>query len=242
VRSHVFPSIDITEFPAEAPDLYGRAASDAFRTGSGDSASSAPAGLANRLLGAAVVLNLGAYVAGGTYEVVWSIFLQGRGAGIEFIGFTFALFGLPVLVLSPYAGRLVDRGRRYTFIVVGSLAMAIPTVLYPFVPDVLWVVPLLVLEASGFAFLNPALYSLVAAGSPAGRTSTAQGIFGAAGTLGTIGASIFAGYVAAVDIRLPFFTAAGAVVICLIGGLVAGGQVIRRQAAGAPSLDSVAVP
>ena len=41
------------------------------------------------------------------------------------------------------------------------------------------------IEATGFAFLNPALYSVVAANSPPGRSSTAQGLFGAAGTPGS---------------------------------------------------------
>jgi MFS family permease len=56
------------------------------------------------------------------------------------------------------------------------------------------------IDATGFAFLNPALYSVVAANSPPGRSSTAQGLFGAAGTVGFIAASLIAGVLAAVDI------------------------------------------
>ena len=52
--------------------------------------------------------------------------------------------------------------------------------------------------------LNPALFSIVAAGSPPGRSSTAQGLFGAAGTLGFVVASLIAGVLAEIDIRLPF--------------------------------------
>ena len=68
--------------------------------------------LLNRGLIAAIVLNIGGYFGGGTYEVIWSLFLEGLGADLALIGLTFAMFGLPVLLLSPFAGRLVDqRGR-----------------------------------------------------------------------------------------------------------------------------------
>ena len=40
---------------------------------------------------------------------------------IEFIGFTFVLFSLPVLLVSPFVGRLVDRRGPIAFIVLGSL-------------------------------------------------------------------------------------------------------------------------
>ena len=53
--------------------------------------------------------------------------------------------------------------------------------------------------------LNPALYAVVAANSPAGRSSTAQGLFGAAGTVGFIVASLIAGVLAELDIVYPFY-------------------------------------
>jgi MFS family permease len=240
-HSHAIPALDLTEFPSESPSVHGRAAVDALSTDAGDG-SPHPARLVNRLLGAAIVLNLGGYVAGGTYEVVWSIFLEGRGASLDFIGFTFALFGLPVLVLSPFAGRLVDRRGGFWLIVGGSLAMAIASVIYPFLPDVLWVIPFLVLEATGFALLNPALYALVAAGSPAGRSSTAQGLFGAAGTVGTIAASVVAGYLAAADIRWPFFAAASSIFVCLALGLAVGGRSMQRVGGAEPALEPAAAP
>jgi MFS family permease len=239
-HSHVGPSIDFTEFPAEAPWRYERAAAGTEAPGASPSQ---PRRLVNRLLVASLVLNLGSYLAGGTYEVIWSLFLERRGASLEFIGLTFALFGLPVLVLSPYAGKLVDRRAGISLIVAGSLAMAIASVSYPFVPDLVWVLPLLVLEASGFALLNPALYALVAAGSPSGRSSTAQGLFGAAGTMGTIVASVLAGYLAASDIRLPFFASAIAMMVCLAFGLTVGGRAIRRLAdRPAPALEPAPAP
>ena len=96
------------------------------------------------------------------------------------------------------------------------------------VPSPAFVVPILIMEATGFAILNPALYAVVAAGSPRGRSSTAQGHFGAAGTTGTIVASIATGYLAEVDLRFPFWLCSGIMALCLVIGLAIGGRPIRR--------------
>ena len=91
------------------------------------------------------------------------------------------MFGLPVLLLSPFAGRLVDRRGSRAFIILGSVLPAITGFLYTLLTDPVLAVPLILVEATGFAMLNPALYAVVAANSPPGRSSTAQGLFGAAG-------------------------------------------------------------
>jgi len=46
----------------------------------------------NRLFLVAVVLNVVAFLAGGTYEVVWSLYLTSLGASIGLIGVTFFTF------------------------------------------------------------------------------------------------------------------------------------------------------
>ena len=181
-----------------------------------------PTRLWNRGLVAALVINAGGYFAGGTYEVIWSLFLQHLGAGLDLIGFTFAMFGLPVLLLSPYAGRLVDRRGSLAFIVAGSLLPAAVAIAYTMITNPLYAIPLILLEATGFAMLNPALYAVVAANSPTGRTSTAQGLFGAAGTVGFIVASLIAGVLASANIVYPLYVFSAVLVVSLVLGLVVG--------------------
>jgi MFS family permease len=77
-------------------------------------------------------------------------------------------------------------------------------------------------EGTAAALVGPALYMLVARASPPGRSSTAQGVFGAAGTVGTIVASGSAGVLAAVDLRLPFYLTGVAVILMLGLGLLVG--------------------
>jgi len=184
----------------------------------------APASILNRLFLVAVVLNVVAFLAGGTYEVVWSLYLTSLGASIGLIGVSFFTFALPVMLLSPFTGRHVDRRGGYLALVVGLAGIALCGVLYPVIPSVLWVVLLGLVEGSAYAFASPALYLLVSRASPAGRTSTAQGIFGAAGTMGTIVASLSAGALAQVDLRLPFIATGSTALVVLVLGVILGGR------------------
>ena len=154
--------------------------------------------------------------------MIWSLFLQRLGASLDLIGLTFAMFGLPVLLLSPYAGRVVDRRGALAFIVIGSILPAVMGLLYVRITEPLWAIPMIAIEATGFAMLNPALYAVVAANSPIGRSSTTQGLFGAAGTVGFIAASLIAGVLAARDITYPFYVFSAFLFTTLVVGLIVG--------------------
>jgi MFS family permease len=233
-RTRSAPTTDVTEFPHEAPYLEGQRArattGEARTTDAGR-----PMRLLNRGLLAAIVLNAGGAFGGGTYEVIWSLFLQGLGADLALIGLTFAMFGLPVLLFSPFAGRLVDRRGPMAFIVLGTVLPAVTGILYTRLVDPVLAVPLILIEATGFALLNPALYAVVAANSPAGRSSTAQGLYGAAGTLGFIVASLVAGALAALDILYPFYVFSAVLMVSLLIGVAIGGARLRGAPLAAPT-------
>jgi DHA1 family multidrug resistance protein-like MFS transporter len=234
VRGKATATYDTTEFPgrpALVPADEGAPTAGRFL---------APPRLLNRLLIAAIIINIGGNFAAGTYDVVWSLYLESLGAGIELIGFTFAMFGLPILLLSPYFGRRADRGALVWFVVLGGLAPAVTGILYTVMPSPIWAVPLILIEATGFAALNPALFSMVAAGSPPGRSSTAQGLFGGAGTIGFVAASLFAGVLAGVDIRLPFWFFSAVMVVCLVTGLLVAGRTLFTFGTGEPDVEAEA--
>ncbi len=230
-RHRAEASFDGTEFPAR-PALVNADGAEARRPGTPDTPPGR-LGLANRLLFAAILINVGGNFAAGTYDVVWSIFFDGLGAGIELIGFTFAMFGLPILILSPYFGRRADRKGLLWLVVVGGLAPAVTGLIYPMLVDPLLAIPLILVESTGFAMLTPALFAIVAAGSPPGRSSTSQGLFGAAGTVGFVIASLVSGALAQVDIRLPFFVFSAVMFATLAAGLAVGGQALRAVGGGA---------
>ena len=202
-RPHARSRDEVVPLDLDVTELGHRREPPAEPTPSGLAA--APAGLRNRWLVAAILLTIGSNFAFGTYEVVWSLFLQGLGAGLELIGLTFAMFGVPIIVLSPWFGRRIDRGSLTPFLVVGTVLPVVAAIAYTLIRDPLLSVPLILVESTGTAIGGPALFSMVAAGSPAGRSSTAQGVVGASGTLGFVVASLITGAAAEVNIRLPFY-------------------------------------
>lgn len=200
--------------PGDARDGAASPAADASR----------PTRLRNRLLVAAIVLGVGSYFAGGTYEVVWSLYLTSLGASLGMIGLTFFTFALPILLLSPVMGRFIDREGGFLALVLGMVGIGVCGTLYALVPSVWFVILLGLVEGTAFAVAQPAQFLLVARSSPEGRTSTAQGLFGAAGTIGTITASLSAGFLAEIDLRLPFIVTGVVTVVALALGLAIGRQ------------------
>jgi MFS family permease len=208
----------LAEFPAEPGPDPGRP---------GRPVPTPPASLRNRFIAAAILVNLAAYFGGGLYETIWALFVVDRGGGVELIGLTFATFGLVTILLSPIGGRVVDRRGPFPFIIFGLVVMAAMMVGYPLVDQTLAYIPMVALEAVGFSFLGPATYLVIAWGTPAGRSSTAQGVLGAAGTTGTIVASLAAGVLAVNDIATPFIVGAAVVTALLIVTIVVAGPALR---------------
>ncbi|HEX5589635.1 MAG TPA: MFS transporter [Candidatus Limnocylindrales bacterium] len=203
----------------------------------------APVTLWNRFLAVAIVVNLAGYFGGGLYETIWALFVTDRGGGVELVGLTFATFGLTTIIVGPLGGRIVDRRGPFPFLVLGLLIMVAMMVLYPSAPDPLLYIPMVAIEAIGFAFLGPATYAVIARGTPAGRSSTAQGIAGAAGTVGTIAAALATGVIAATDLDMPFYVGSAVVIALLVVMLAVGGNAVRAMrpaAAAAPTDPSTA--
>jgi MFS family permease len=223
------PAATYAEFPGDL-------GSELDETGRGRVAAAtggeAPASLRNRFIAAAILVNVAGYFGGGIYETIWALFVTDRGGGVGLVGLTFATFGLTTILLSPIGGRIVDRRGPFPFIVGGLVVMAGTMVLYPATPDPLLYLPLVAIEAVGFSFLGPATYAVIARGTPVGRSSTAQGVLGAAGTVGTIAAALSTGVLAAVDLSLPFFVGSAVVVLLLGLTLAVGGPALRAAGGG----------
>jgi MFS family permease len=216
------------DFPLEtplAPDAEGRARAP-LRA------------LLNRTLVAAIVVYFGASLAFGVYEVIWTLYMTHLGASLTWVGLTFTIFGAVSAVFSPIAGRIIDRSSPIRFVIGGGVGIAVAGAIYAIAQEP--VMPTLVIpfEAVAEAFLVPALYALVARGSPLGLTSTAQGMFGAAGTVALIVASVAGGYLFAQDPSLPFWFFVAGLSIALVVGLViySSGSAGRvDQPAGSPA-------
>jgi DHA1 family multidrug resistance protein-like MFS transporter len=193
----------------------------------GVSAPAPPTSLVNRLLIAAVILNASGNFGGGTYDVIWSPYLTALGGSPGLVGLTFSMFSIPVLILGPIVGRLVDRRGTLGFLILGSCMVGVASLLYTQIGDPFLAVPIILVEATGFAIIWPALYAIVARGSPVGRSSTAQGMYGAFGTVGFIVASLITGVLASGDMRRPFYLFSAVSFGFLALALLVGGRAIR---------------
>jgi MFS family permease len=214
---------------AKAPRPTADAARDAATVAAADAATAAvvarqarPTNLVNTMLLAAICFSMATYFAGGVYEVVWSVYMTSLGADVGLIGLTFFTFGLPPLLLSTFAGRFIDREGGFIALVLGIAGIAVAGLLYPQVKSVWWMVGLGLFEGTAFAFASPAIFLLAARAAPEGRTSSAQGLLGGAGTAGTIVASLAAGWLAGIHLELPFYVVGVAGLSALAFGLMLG--------------------
>ncbi len=128
-----------------------------------------------RLIGAFCIV-AAYFVFIGTFESVWILELDLRGASQTTIGLALTLVALPIGLLSPWGGVLAQRygARRWTLLVLGSLSVIIT--FYGVVPGVWGLVILTaatsVIEGIGF----PAGPMLVSAAVPQDRQAAAQGL------------------------------------------------------------------
>ncbi len=217
------PGADVVE-PSSLPGTTERAG-----LGIEPSAPPAPISLRNRFILAAILVNVAGYFGGGLYETIWALFVTDRGGGVGLVGITFATFGLTTILVSPLGGRIVDRRGPYPFIVAGSLVMVVTMAIYPFIPEPLLYIPLVAIEAIGFSFLGPATYAVIGRGTPSGKSSTAQGLLGSAGTVGTIVAALASGVLAAENLNYPFFVGSSVVAALLVVTLVVSGPALRSM-------------
>jgi MFS family permease len=234
-RPHIGAREAATPLDLDVTELGRQAHPSGITSSSASAAASAwpasPSSLRNRWLIAAILFTVGGNFAYGTYEVVWSLFLQSLGAGLELIGLTFAMFGVPIIILSPWFGRRIDRGSLTPFLVAGTVLPVAAALAYTLLRDPVLSIPLILVESTGSAVGGPALFSLVAAGSPAARSSTAQGIVGASGTLGFVIASLLTGAAAEVNIRLPFYLFAAVMATLSAIAFVVAWPKLRERAA-----------
>ena len=232
-----FPALGLSEFPGgPMPETGpGTAAHElpaplqpAARPSAAPADAGPPKSLRNRFILAAVLVNIAGYFGGGLYETIWGLFVLDRGGSVVLVGATFATFGLTTILVSPIGGRIVDRRGPYPFVVVGLLVMVVTMLIYPFSPTFLYI-PLVAVEAIGFSFLGPATYTVIARGTPVGQSSTAQGLVGSAGTVGTIVAALATGVLAAIDLNAPFFAGAAVIAILLVVVLASSGRLLRSM-------------
>ncbi len=170
------------------------------------------------LIGAYLII-FGDFLYLGFDQTLLPIWLHDHlGADIATIGFVYVSWSIPNILLSPLSGRVADRRRRSLLILIFGLAQVPIYIGYGLANTVLIVLILSVIHGVVYAFIQPALDSLVAASSAVDARARVQGFYAAVGFIGAfIGASGFTPLYA-INFRLPLFTMGAVFGVCILVG------------------------
>jgi MFS family permease len=176
----------------------------------------------------AYVLAFGDYLFLGFDEVLLPLWMHDHlGASVTVIGLAYVTWAGPSIVLSPLGGRVADRRRRSTMILLFGLAQVPFYVVYGLANAAWLIVALFGLHAVVYAFIGPAVDAHVAAASPVDARARVQSAYSAAGLIGAFAGANILTPLYAVNFRLPLF----ALGIVYGGCVLAGGLMIRTAEA-----------
>lgn len=172
---------------------------------------------------AALAFSIAGGFGDGLFISIWTIWLDDLHASTSYIGLTFIVFSLPLMVLMPITGRLADKYRL-------SFLMAVPYALvssvyffYTMTTDLFWIAAIGLLEGTFLAISIPALSSFIANLSPDKSRGKLQGVFSTTRTLAGLASSYVTASLYSKDtMTTPFlWLAIAQVTISVSGGLLA---------------------
>lgn len=136
-----------------------------------------------RLQGALFVIG-GYFMLIGAWESVMPVMFKDRGGGSLETGIAFFLLGLPMIFVSPTAGRIADRLGPPRVAVIGTGIVSLSAMLYGVLPGLVWPVVLMMVLGTLDAFGFTAAQVAVSRSVPEERQAAALGLMGAVEVLG----------------------------------------------------------
>jgi MFS family permease len=145
-------------------------------------------------------------------------------ASVTWIGVTYMIWSLPAIILAPLAGRIADRRRRSSMILLSGLAQ-VPFYIVYALSNSLWLVSaLFLLHGTLYAFIQPAVDSHVASASVSHARARILGIYSAAGLMGGFVGASGLSILYSWNFRYPLFAIGLGYGVCVC----VGGTLIRR--------------
>lgn len=170
----------------------------------------------------AYILAFGDYLYLGFDMTLMPLWLHDHlSANIGMIGLTYVVWSFPTMLLAPMSGRIADRKRRSTLILIFGLAQVPLYMLYGLANVFLPVLIVFAVHGIVYAFIQPAVDASVAASSTSRARARVQGLYTTFGLAGAfIGASGFS-TLYTINFRYPLFALGLGYGLCvLIGGLL----------------------
>jgi len=182
-------------------------------------------------LAGAYILAFGDYLFVGFDISLTALWLHDHlGAPIALIGIAYVVFSIPSIITSPFGGRIADRRRRSTLILVFGLLQVPLYIIYGLANSVLLVIALFGVHGVVYSLAQPAVDAHVASSSFAGARARIQGLYSAfglaGGFVGASGSSLLYG----LSFRLPLPAIGLVFGICvLVGGIMIRISEARRK-------------
>lgn len=170
----------------------------------------------------AYILAFGDYLFLGFDITLTALWLHDHlGASIAVIGFAYAVFSIPSIFVAPFGGRVADRRRRSSLILIFGLAQVPMYIIYGLANTVLIVVVFFAIHGVIYSMMQPAVDAYVAASTIAGARARIQGLYSAAGLVGGFVGASGCSFLYGLNFRLPLFTIGALLGICvLVGGIL----------------------
>ncbi len=143
------------------------------------------------------------------------------GASVVVIGLAYVAFSIPGIIIAPIGGRIADRRRRSTMILIFGLAQVPLYITYGLANSELLVIVFFAIHGVIYSFTQPAVDAHVASSTIPGARARIQGLYSAAGLLGGFAGASGCSFLYGLNFRLPLFAIAVLFGICvLIGGIL----------------------
>ncbi len=170
----------------------------------------------------ALILMLAITFPTGMFDALWDRFLDDLGGNNAMTGLTFAVYGLPFILFSARAGKLIDKRSPIAVVLWLVIPISLLTISYGLVKQPWVILGIGLIEGILQATMIPAALSAIAKAAPLGRASAAQGLSGAVTVLGQmitafIAPSIYGAYGAFTTF---FVVAVGIATIAGIAGIL----------------------
>ncbi len=170
------------------------------------------------LLGA-YILAFGDYLFVGFDISLTALWLHDHlGASIAVIGFAYVVFSIPSIIVAPFGGRVADRRRRSSLILIFGLAQVPIYIIYGLANTILIVVIFFAIHGVVYSLMQPAVDAHVAASTIAGARARIQGLYSAAGLVGGFAGASGCSFLYGLNFRLPLFAIGIGFGICVLTG------------------------
>ncbi len=147
------------------------------------------------------------------------------GASVTMIGVAYIAFSITSIISAPFGGRLADRRRRSTLILIFGMAQVPLYFVYGLASVVITVIIAFAIHGIIYSFTVPAIDAHLAASSSSDARARIQGLYSASGMMGGFVGSVASTTLYAINFRLPLPT----IGVVFFVGILVGGMLVRRS-------------